>query len=86
MSFARCYSCMTEGVLGNHLIQPPHSARWPAGSSRNMTLSPQRAANNCVNATVRPVTPRACARVTPGRPARYAARYAFHGEARNAFR
>jgi len=30
--------------------------------------------NNRVNAPVRPVTPRACARVAPGRPAGYALR------------
>jgi hypothetical protein len=32
------------------------------------------APNQRVNASVRPVTPRACARVAPGRPARYAQR------------
>jgi hypothetical protein len=31
--------------------------------------------NNRVNATVRPVTPLACASVAPGRPARYAVRW-----------
>jgi len=30
--------------------------------------------NYCINATVRLVTPRACARVAPMRPARYALR------------
>ena len=32
--------------------------------------------NNRVNATVRPVTRRACARLAPVRPARYAVRWA----------
>jgi len=32
--------------------------------------------NSRVNATVHPVTSRACARVAPVRPARYAERYA----------
>jgi len=32
-------------------------------------------ANNRVNATVRPVTPLACASVAPVRPARYAVRW-----------
>ena len=35
--------------------------------------------NYGVNATVRPVTARACARTAPVRPARYALRYAAEG-------
>jgi len=34
-----------------------------------------KTSNYCVNAPVRPVTPRACARVEPVRPARYAMRW-----------
>jgi len=38
-------------------------------------MTPQLPSNNRVNATVRPVTPLACASVAPGRPARYAVRW-----------